>query len=220
MRVRISGTALFLAAFLLFGGIVRPATAGVIDFESAAGYAAVYTEDGFTLSSGHSNAVLHFDYYGNDVATQNDTIALWNHDYVVTLTRGDGALFSFESFDGAELFARNSCCPYYNPTSLKVTGMLANGSTVSQSFTLDQVSDGLGGAADFQSFSLMPDFTSLTSVRFEGIGTYPNNFALDNLAASAIAPVPEPATLFLLGAGIACVSAGRRKGRRRAPADS
>jgi hypothetical protein len=90
-----------------------------------------------------------------------------------------------------------------------VTGYQANGKQVQQSFTLDWIQDGPGGAVDFQKFNVA-GFDALSHVTFTKSGTSSGFFSLDNIAVTP-AQVPEPASLALLGLGLAGLFSARRK---------
>jgi hypothetical protein len=147
--------------------------------------------------SGHfSNAVSH---NGTSflVVSPNATGAL-------IMSRG-GAAFSISSFD-ADTFVH-----IQGATTITVTGTLSGGGTVSQTFVTDTVGDGPGPLADFQTFSLV-GFNDLVSVQFSSVS---KAFTIDNLNVTASsAPVPEPASVLLLGSGLAGFAGFVRRQRR------
>ena len=78
-------------------------------------------------------------------------------------------------------------------STLTVTGHRSNDESVTEAFPINQHS--------FQTLSVGPGFTDLDSVRFDAHG-WLNKAAYDNITVSDGYPVPEPATLALLGAAV------------------
>lgn len=92
-----------------------------------------------------------------------------------------------------------------------VTGTLSGGGTLTQTFVTDALGDGPGPLADFQTFSLI-GFNDVISVQFASIA---KPFAIDNInVTESSAPVPEPASLFLLGSGLSGLAALVRRRRK------
>ncbi|MFH0729869.1 MAG: PEP-CTERM sorting domain-containing protein [Pseudomonadota bacterium] len=180
-------------------------SAVVIDFETLAhnddliiDHGAIYAEDGFLLtntateqSSGFSPslATLGEQVYGYASSTMlfND-----NSDGLTLLTRIGGGEFRLNSVSLAELF------PLDEAFDVIFTGLLSDGSTISATFALD-------GALGIETFSFSPDFTHLVSVGWNQTGYY---HQFDNLDVN---PVPEPATVWLLGLGLIITYGWRRK---------
>lgn len=145
-----------------------------------------------------------------------DSITAAEQDYLA-LSRSDGGLLSLRSFDFAEFNAFTSFEPY----ALQVTGVKADGSTVSQAFVFDRQYDGDGTGADYQSATLSTSFQNLASARFQvivdpfcsGECFAPADFSIDNLALSPVAAIPEPSTtvLMLLPLGLLVMLARRRR---------
>lgn len=76
---------------------------------------------------------------------------------------------------------------YANQKSIVFVGIKENESLVSTTFNLDGRFDGLGGIADFQTFTFPPEFQDLKSLKVLGPGLH-----LDNLFVETIVPPPLP----------------------------
>jgi hypothetical protein len=125
----------------------------------------------------------------------------------VTITQKNGGLFSLYSFEAAETFVIFAEFP-----TIEVSGLTAQGQPVYASFDLDQINDGSGPLADFESFTLPSSFRNLLSAEFKGTrNTIPLNirgFSLDNIEAI---PVPEVGSIYLLlFAGIGLFAASKK----------
>ena len=122
-----------------------------------------------------------------------------------------GGTFSLSAFDYAELYWASQY-----PASIRVTGSVFGGGTLSQTLTMDGIMDGPNGAlVDFQHGTLS-GFTNLTSASFQalsGFGSPAPNFSLDNIVVTDERPssVPEPATLGLMGFGLVAIASLLRR---------
>jgi hypothetical protein len=204
------------SAIAILSAWVVPSKATTLTFEGApSGGISSYTENGYlaTFSGGSGNG-----YHSNSLGcfprcADNGTFYLsvlqsfvpGDADKIV-FTAVDNGSFAFSSFSGAETFAGNSYGDWAK--GISVEGVRPDGTTVSQEFILDQISDGLAGDTDFQSFTsnLTGGFKKLT---FKGIDNVNggHDFAIDTVVLyEAAAAVPEPVSLLLFC--IALLAAG------------
>jgi hypothetical protein len=195
----------------------------VSDFTGAG---ATFWTQGFRFDAGDNNtAVVHTggSACGSPCAN-NGTEYLLNIDSgrfaAITMSLMWGGTFSLAGFDAAESFTGLSDLGLsFSAASISVVGTRADGSTVSDSFTLDGNLDGPGGATDFQTFATDGRFSELVSLSFNGFGgpvdgqdgNFYQFFSLDNIDVNRDVQVPEPSTLLLLGTGLLAVFAGRRR---------
>lgn len=196
-----------LAAALAFAslGFAAQASAAVIDFESlshvdedvAYTSESFYAEDGFLLSilgspnySFSSWGTLN-PFYSGSTALIND-----NDDGLTQLSQIGGGLFSLSSITLSTLAPGIS----EDGADVSFTGLLGNGTTVSQSFHI------VDGAA--QIFSFNTSFTNLASVTWSNTAMY-HQFDDINVAA-----VPEPESYAMLLAGLGLIGALARRRNR------
>jgi hypothetical protein len=209
-----------LASLTLMLIYVSSAGAAVIDFNSAPlnmflDNGDTYTEADFTITQTASPG--SFGLFGQSSScdpscSDNGTTWLMQGNPVngafFTVTRSGGGAFSMLGFDGAESFAER---PESWADAIQVIGNLVGGGQVTATFALDQINDGAGGVADFQSFLLPATFANLQSVEFRHFGTEGSeNFIIDNINTVAVA-APEPSSIALLGVGLAVFGIFRQR---------
>jgi hypothetical protein len=175
------------------------------------------TTQGFTFTSGHFHTIDSptLASFGGDVANGTIYIAEEAGSLGLPITMADagGQPFILSSFDGAEMFLNSAAAAaggYPNANQINVVGSLWGGGTVNTMFPLDGIADGVGGAADFQTFVLPASFTNLTSVVFSGalVTGLPGGISLDNINTGVI---PAPGALLLGGIGAGLVHWLRRR---------
>ena len=194
-----------LAMFIL--GLPLSVQALVIDFEGHVPMddgAVVQYQDGFTFTFSAAGWGIFEDAFvgGGSPYTSSGTARLVAAGSsvgpaTVTMTATDSSLFSVYGLDAATMF------PDFTG-AVDIVGTLADASTVSQTLSVTDA---------FTSFNLDSVFTSLVSVSFSETvsGAYRTTpgFALDNIEVSEVS-IPEPATLALLGIGLAGIACARR----------
>lgn len=216
----------FLGVLLALGG-TGMAQAAVLDFEAFDGprfrtLGTTIAKQGYTLTAdvGDFNA-----YPAGTVGTvpESGSTSILNGRSGVTadpsngrasftIARDGGLGFSFLGLRASE--GRNAG-PFarFGSTGIEVVGRFAAGGTISQALTFDGIASD-DGAADFQSFALT-GFEGLSSATISGSGGGLNgySFGFDDLVveAAAIAPVPLPAGLPLLVAGLGALGLLRRR---------
>jgi hypothetical protein len=193
-----------------------PGFASVITFDSVPSSGnpilTTLTTDGFTFTSGHFHTLdtrLGFVDEGTIyIAEEAGSLGL-----PITMARSSGGVFDLTGFDGAEVFVTpNTSFP--DADILRAVGSIFGGGTITATFTLDGIRDGLGGVRDFQTFVMPAGWTNLTSVTFDGLLNIegPGGISLDNIVVDETgAPIPEPGTLLLVGSGLIGLAARRRR---------
>lgn len=143
------------------------------------------TTQGFTfthITDGPGRLFLNCDL---TTYSSNGTLAIFVEAFrpqVIRMEESSGAAFTLQSVDIAEGYHG---FPDLNASSVLVEGELFGGGSVSQVLTLDGITDGAGGAADYETFALPTSFQNLISVTFTGQG--PNSsdgFLPDNIVVS------------------------------------
>jgi hypothetical protein len=92
------------------------------------------------------------------------------------------------------------------PTTVTITGVRPDGSTVTASFTTDGVFDGPGGSPDFETFEFPNAFAGVVALDFESPIEGRDAYAFDNVRVEA---VPEPVAPALVG--FVALALGRRR---------
>ncbi len=205
-------------------GLALPAAAVVITFDDVVvAPNAILTSassGGFDFTSSHFHVINSPTTCGFGGCVQNGTqYAAEDAPTLagpVTMALSGGGTFSLASFDGAEMWLDSAAAaigtaagPFPNALNIHVVGNLSGGGTISQDFLLDQIKDGAGGLADFQTFLFGPGWTGLDSVVWSGIDAQGGlaSMAFDNISTS----VPEPSTLLLLAAAMLGFAGWRRR---------
>lgn len=194
------------AAVITFDKLATTTTAGGIAYASY-GYTyffsgAAATVNGFTFTS---NANAYFMGPAYSTASSATAASPYNGtDYYMAysgfvMKAADQSAFSLSSVD----------LGYWSGSGTAITtltGTRPDGTTVTQSLTA--VINNSANANDFSTL-VLNDFTNLASVKFTS--TSSSFIAIDNLVVNASTAVPEPASLAMIGLGLAALAALRRR---------
>lgn len=128
-----------------------------------------------------------------------------------TLSRIDGLGFDLVSFRAAEGRNNGQFFPAFSSTGLTLVATFMNGTSLSQNILFDGIATD-NAATDFEAFNFA-NLTNLRSFTFTGFGGTRGgfSFSLDDIAVNQTAPIPLPAGLPLLLAGLGGLVVIRRR---------
>jgi len=182
-----------------------------IDFESVPtgdclNVGTLLVTQGFTFTTSSSN-LFTCDGTRSSLAS-NGTTTLGSEAFPaqITMTQNGGGEFALLSLDLGEL--RTLTGP---GNQVFVEAVVFGGGSISILYSLDNINDGAGGLADFETFLLPAGFDSLSEVTFTGLhmdGGPEARFLVDNIVAT-----PEPSTMLMLCAGLAGLGLRSRRAR-------
>jgi hypothetical protein len=172
---------------------------GVVPTNSYASYGmGTYSTNGYNISASSSAWIFSAGYYGQNVIGSDGTAYyMFQSGSNATLTSTASKLFDVSSVDLGN---------WSGSANALLTGTFADGTTVSSYYDLNN--NNALTTNDFTTANLT-GFTNLMSFKITAGGNY---VQVDNIAINAAAAaVPEPASLALLGLGLAAIGAVRRK---------
>jgi hypothetical protein len=160
---------------------------GVIDFEDqpTQNFATPIVSDGFSFSFGPVGWLIGPGPLAGFSLTDDGTSRLNSvgSPQDVGMTATDSHLFSIQQLDAATANTTDA------PGTIVLTGHLFGGGAVTQTLDITPT---------FQTFSIDPGFTGLTSVDFVS-----TSLSLDNIQVDAPAAAPEPSTFAMLAMVVA-----------------
>ena len=215
-----------------------------IDFENAPlnllGNGDYFTDNGFYVGA-YSNSALGQPGDLVGVVAQGSDQSCWNmacpsaasnpsryvmglNDGYLDITHTTGQAFSIQSFDASFVGAYDSVTYPAVPGLVRIQGFLSNGTSLSQTYSLGGMSSsgfqfghfltsGAFATTQFVEVAIF-GFVCNTSGNCSAFSSNQGQFAIDNIATSAVAPVPEPETWLMFGSGLLGLAAVAR--RRRA----
>ncbi len=205
------------AISLLFSSTV---SAVLIDFESTDTSSTggvmngnPYFEDGYQIVAGFGELYAFEDGWQNNRGSSNGTTVASifsggpGLDAAFSLTRADGAEFDLFSIDLAEFFNAGDAMGAGGSTVYTFTGSKA-GTSVNRKFKLDGLSDGPGGAADFETLTFGTEWSGISSLFVSALNPsnteFLNYMAFDNISVTTVAPLPTPipAAAWLFGTAV------------------
>src|SRR5665213_193458 len=211
--------------FLTITGIL---SAGTLTFEDlplgeCGTIQPVFTEGGYSFNYSFNQAfacvnvanpagnIFRFSSNGTQTLGFEDANTNTNGYVPLSMYATDGSSFDLKSVDLAQFFKVGDFAYSANAPGVTITGMLAAGGTVSVDLAIAIQSDGPGGHADFATFLLPANFSELSGVTFRPdaiIDSFnESDFMLDNIVVDSDTALPEPATIWLLSAGLAGMAA-------------
>jgi hypothetical protein len=190
-----------LILFGLFVSVAAASQAVVITFDAlgSAGttsnnVASPYTELGYTFTSNSSGTGNEFAVWQSGSVDYTGSPALFNNfdSGITTLTAVGGSAFNVVSIDLANVYRTAG-----TNQIVSFTGTRADTTTVTNNFTLTD-------SANMHTFTFT-GMTNMVSMAWTQLSPY---HQFDNVTLS---PVPEPASILLVAAGLAAVSRRRRR---------